>query len=416
MTSEISDDSLTTHTEEIPNFVNDLLSLVGTSALVSLLWYLFFMFYGYILSLELIGMIILFVAMLLLLPYSMTIVGKWFEIWAYQSAAWKHSIPYMNYRKKCPFFQRKYFKFSCRAEQLAPFDVPAFEKCHKTKLWEDCCANRVPSIIEVFDSVPPKKQQELSFILGAMKDKATLASNKMSEVLSDPQIEMETRLATGYALSEMKEESGIVPLISMLGQTNQRTEQTIRAIIARYKDLAIPYLIQAMQECDSDQTCGAFLEIMGKIGSENFFPTIEGVLKNENSGEYSKLNAYYALQAIDTEKAYRIVIDSLDYASEEDWLTAKQVCHGKKSKSFPLLNELLPNSEISQQFYERIGDILADVDSSTYKRLFKQLQETEGMEKAQNLARILKEHTPEEEEFQKLHSILNEIINPPLTL
>ena len=416
MTSEISNDASITQTEEIPNFINDLLTLVGTSALVSIIWYLFFMFYGYILSLELIGMIILFVVMLLLLPYSMTLVGKWFEIWAYQSAAWKHSIPYMNYKKKCPFFQRKYLKFSCKAEQLAPFDIPTFEKCHKDKLWEDCWVNRVPSIIEVFNSVPPKKQQELSFILGAMKDKATLASNKMNEVLSDAQVEMETRLAAGYALSEMKEESAIAPLISMLGQSNQRTEQTIRAIIARFKDLAIPYLIQAIQECDSDQGCGAILEIMGKIGSENFFPTIEAVLRNESSGEYSKLNAYYALQAIDTEEAYRIVINSLDYASEEDWLTAKQVCQEKKSKSFPLLINLLPNNEISQQFYERIGDILADVDSSTYKKLFQQLQKTEGIEKTQNLARTLKEHTPEEEDFHKLHLILNEFINPPISL
>lgn len=414
MTSEVIDDSITPPVEQIPDFTRDLLALVGTTIIVFLIWLLFFDFYYAILSLELVGIIILFVVMMLLLPYSMALVGKWFEIWAYQAVSWKYGMQYMNYKKKCPFLQRKRLTFSCKAEQLAPFDVPAFEKCHNKKLWELCWPDRVPSIIETFDSVPPKKQQELSYLLGGMKDKANLASNKMNEVLSDFNREIETRLAAGYALSEMKEESAIASLISMLGNSNQRTEQTIRAIIARYGDLASPYLIQAMQDCDSDQRCGAIIEIMGKIGNENFLPTLEGVLKNENTGEYSRLTAYFALQALGTKESYQIIVNSLDYASDEDWLTAKQVCHSKKLISFPLLIDLLSNQEISQQFYERIGDILADVDVPTYNKLFAKFSETEGIERTRNLARILKEHTPEEEEFQKLHSVLNNIINSPL--
>ena len=91
-----------------------------------------FTFLGiFIACLGLFGLAIVFIAMFILMPYTIALFSRLFEVIAYQSASWRTGVPYMNYKTKCPFLKRKLLSFSCKAEQLAPFEVAAFEKCHK---------------------------------------------------------------------------------------------------------------------------------------------------------------------------------------------------------------------------------------------------------------------------------------------
>ena len=53
--------------------------------------------------------------------------------------------------------------------------------------------------------------------------------------------------------------------------------------------------------------------------------------------------------------------------------------------------------------YAEIGDILAQIPASTYEKLFAKIEDVELVKR---LATILKDHTPEEEEFAPLHAVL----------
>ena len=85
----------------------------------------------------------------------------------------------------------------------------------------------------------------------------------------------------------------------------------------------------------------------------------------------------------------------------------KDICLTKKSISVPILIELLTHEEISEEYYVEIGDTLAQVEAPSYDQLFTELEDEELVQK---LASILKEHTPEEEEFLPLHEVLDRYI------
>ncbi|MHA2305244.1 MAG: HEAT repeat domain-containing protein [Candidatus Hodarchaeales archaeon] len=392
------------------SFVEDLMNVFIRTIFTIFLWSLSFIYYGLLMS-DLLGLVIIFVVMLLLLPYTIALVSQWFQIWAYQTVSWQLGKPYMNYKSKCPFLVRKRFTFSCRAEQIAPYQKNLIEKCHRVDLWEACWPERIPSILEVFDEATPKNQQQLAFILAGMKEHALPAGSKMLSVLNDTSLEINGRLSAGVALAAMKNENGIPPLLAMLGQPDQRINQTIKAVLSRYGETALPYLISAIQECEDDSQCGGIIEVIGKIGHTNTIPALEGVLNKDTTGEYSRLSAIYALQEINTEEAYEKLLVYLEHAPEEEDDVLKQVFQSHKLISFPLLIELLSNRDISEEYYAKIGDILAEVDARSYDRFFVKIRETKGLETSQRLARILKENTPEEEEFLTLQAIFDKHIS-----
>jgi hypothetical protein len=395
--------------EEV-NFIGDLSNAFIRTILVIFLWYLFFYYYYLILSFGLIGLVIIFVVMMLILPYTFSSVSLWFNIWAYKIVSWQTSLPYMNYKTSCPFLKRKRLNFSCHAEQIDPFEKDKFERCHREPLWEACWPQRIPSILQVYDEAPSRKKQQLASILAAMKEHAAPSGMKMLEALNSDILDVQTRLYAGLALAAMGNEAGIVPLLNMLGNYEPRTDQTIRAVLSRYGETALPYLINAVQDCDDDNLCGGLVEIMGKIEHENSIPTLDSLLKSETTGEYTRLQTIYALQELDSEEAIKTLLVNFEKAPLEEQSQTKEVFLSRKLISFPLLIELLPNREISEDYYSRIGDVLAEVDARTYDRLFTKLREIKDLETVQKLARILKENTPEEEEFLTLHKILDKHI------
>ena len=195
-----------------PSFSTDLMNAIISAMFTFFLWVLFFQYYG-----VLGGLIPLFlgvsvgtlVGTIILFYFSYSLVVRWFEIAAYQLASWRKNVPYMNYRTKCPFLVRKWFTFSCRAEQIAPFDLEVFEKCHKEPMWKACWPERVPSILEKYDEAPANVKQQYAFILALMKESASSAGEKMHEALTNDSLDIEARVSAGYALEEMKNESGI---------------------------------------------------------------------------------------------------------------------------------------------------------------------------------------------------------------
>ena len=402
-----------------PSFTTDFLNAFLSTIFTIVLWFLFFMYYEFLsgllpllpgISLGTIG------GTLIVFFFTYSLIIRWFEIWAYKLASWRSGVPYMNYRTKCPFFQRSRLTFSCKAEQITPLKLEIFEKCHNKAMWEVCWPERIPSILEVYDEAPAKTKQQFAFMLAAMKEHALPAGEKMHEALTNNTLELEARVSAGYALEEMKDKSGIEPLIAMVGQFDQRTDKMIRSILVRYKDMAVPSLISAVQNCDNDIKCGGFVDVMGKIGHSNFVPTLDNLLTNETTGEFTRLQAIYALQEIASEDAFRILIAYLEKAPDEEQITIKQACLSRKLISFPLLIDLLSSTEITEDYYARVGDILAEVDANTYDRFFTKLGEDRGIETVQRLATILKKNTPEEDEFLMMHDVLSKYLDNSTSL
>lgn len=389
-----------------PNFMSDLGYLLLTTIVTVFLWVIFFNYLDFLFALDLIGFVLILVILMFLMPYTFYTIRRWFEIWAYQVVSWRRGLPYMNYKTKCPFLQRSMFTFSCKAEQIAPFDEGIFKKCHIEPMWKACWPERIPSILQIFDDAPSKAKKELAFLLALMKEHAFPASSKMIEVLTNPVYEIEVRVSAGYALAEMKHEGGIEPLIEMVGQYNPRLDQTIRAILVHYSEMAVPSLHAAVQNCESDSQCGGLVEILGKIKDSNSLPILKSLLAQDKVGELTRLQTIYALQEMNSEEAIKILIEYLERAPEEEQTAIKQVCISRNLLSFPILIELLANQEISEDYYARIGDILAEVDARTYDHFFTELSVTQGLTTVQKLAAILKENTPEEEEFRKTHEVL----------
>ncbi len=412
-------DSIPNSTTAPPSFISDLMNAVFMTMFTIILWVLFFQYYE-VLS----GLIPLFLGVslgtlagtILLFFFSYSIVIRWFEITAYQLASWRTNVPYMNYRTKCPFLIRKRLTFSCRAEQIAPFELNIFEKCHKAPMWEACWPERVPSILQKYDEVPANVKQQYAFMLAGMKEYAAPAGEKMYEALTNDTLEIEARVSAGYALEEMRNESGVEPLVAMVGEFDQRTDQMIRAILGRYKEMAIPYLIDAVQNCENDINCGGFIEILGKTKQDSVIPTLENLLIDSTTGEYTKLQTIYALQEISSEKSFNILITYLEKAPEEEQVVIKDACLSRGLVSFPILIDLLSNREITEEYYARVGDILAEVDVATYDKFFTKIGELQGIDTVQRLATILKENTPEEEEFLRLHEILSKHLSSPVSL
>ena len=207
---------------------------------------------------------------------------------------------------------------------------------------------------------------------------------------------------------QMKNETAIPPLIEMVGSGGDiKQEQTIRAVITRFKERAVPHLITALNSSNDDNRSGGFAEILGKIGDETSIPTLQEILTKETSEEYTRLQSIYALQEISTVASYKALIVYLESAPEEEKEAIKEACLSKKLITFPILIELLTHAEISEEYYIEIGDILAQVQAPTYDKLFTKLED-KGLVK--KLASILKEHTPEEEEFLPLHEVLDQYI------
>ncbi len=280
-------------------------------------------------------------------------------------------------------------------------------------MWLQCWPERVPSILNVFDIVPPKQQQQLAYLLASMKEHASSASFKMMEVLTNDQAELLLRLSAGYALSEMKEESAIDPLINLLDlDVPTRQEQTIRAIISRFGVMAIPKLSEALQNTESDIKAGGFVEILGKINDPSGIPIIQEALFSTQAGEFTRLQAIYALHGIGTKESFQILIEYLENAPEDEKSILKENILSEKLITFPMLINLLSRDEISDEYYAEIGDVLAQVDAPTYDRFFsKLLYETDENQKlVKDLAQTLKEHTPEEEEYIALHTVLEKYI------
>ena len=355
----------------------------------------------------LLGLVIIFVVMMIILPYTLTAITLWFNIWAYKILSWQTNLPYMNYRAKCIFLQRKRFTFSCLAEQIAPYEKDKSERCHREELWKVCWPQRIPSILEAYDQVPDKRKQRLSTLLAAMKEYAAPAGPKMLVALNNTTLEPRTRIYAGLVLAVTKNEDGIEPLLNMLGNYETRTDKSIRAVISRYGETVIPHLINAIQDSEDDNMCGVLVDIMGRTEHPNIIPTIDNLLKNEATGEFTRLQAIYALQGLQSEEAYKVLLDNFEKASEDEQTQIKGVFLSNKPISLPLLIEVLPDREISEDFYSKIGDVLAEVDAKSYDRIFTSIRESKGIETSQRLARILKENTPEEEEFQKIRDVLN---------
>lgn len=412
-------DSVSNSTTASPSLLSDLMNAVFSTMFTIILWVLFFQYYE-----VLGGLIPLFLGVslgtlagtILLFFFSYSLVIRWFEIIAYQLASWRTNVPYMNYRTKCPFLVRKRFTFSCRAEQIAPFELNIFEKCHKKPMWEACWPERIPSILEKYDEAPANVKQQYAFILAAMKEYASPAGDKMYETLTNDALEVEARVAAGYALEEMKNESGIEPLIAMVGQFDQRTDQMIRSILGRYKEMVIPYLVDAIQNCENDIQCGGFVEILGKTKQDSVIPTLKNLLSDNTTGDITKLQTMYALQEISSEESFKLLITHLEKAPEEEQAVIKEACLTRGLVSFPILIDLLSNREIPEDYYARVGDILAEVDASTYDRFFTKIGELQGTDTVQRLATILKENTPEEEEFLRLHEVLSKHLSSPPSL
>jgi hypothetical protein len=403
-------ESFPTKSELAPSFTEDLINTSLTLFTVIVIWYLFLqVVYPFLyIQLQLIGLIASMLIMMFLLSYSFSKGSLFLSVIAYQSASRRTGIPYMNPKHKCPYLERKWLTFSCRAEQLSGFDLPAFQKCHNKEMWLQCWPDRVPSILQVFDSVPPRKQQQLGFLLASMKEQARSANLKMLEVLTDTSFKMDIRLSAGYALAEMKEESGIQPLLEMAGQgENVRQEQTIQAILTRFKELAVPHIIEALENCEDDSRCGGYAVILGKIGDESSIPTLQEILTKETSGEYIRLQSIYALQEMETISSYKALIAFLEHADDDEKEIIKDACLSKKLISFPILIELLAHDELSEEYYAEIGDTLAQAEAPSYDTLFTELEDEELVKK---LASILSEHTPEEEEFLPLHEVLDQYI------
>ncbi|UCG01053.1 MAG: hypothetical protein JSW11_15725 [Candidatus Heimdallarchaeota archaeon] len=412
-------ESVPNSTPAPPSFISDLMNAVFMTMFTIILWILFFQYYEVLGGLvhlflgvslgTLIGTILLFI-------FSYSVVVRWFEITAYKFASWRTNVPYMNYRTKCPFLLRKRLTFTCKAEQIAPFDASVFEKCHKKAMWEACWPERIPSILDKYDEAPANMKQQYAFILAAMKEYASPAGEKMYEALTNDILEVEVRVSAGYALEEMKNESGIEPLIAMVGQFDQRTDQMIRAILGRYKEMAIPNLINAIQNSENDIQRGGFVELLGKTKHDSGTPTLTELLNNDSTGDYTKLQTIYALQEISSEDSFKILISHLEKAPEEEQAVIKEACLSRGLVSFPILIDLLSNSEITEDYYARVGDILAEVDASTFDRFFTKIGELQGNETVQRLASILKENTPEEEEFLRVHELLSKYLSSPSSL
>jgi len=393
-------------TEEV-TFFSDLTNVFIRSIFIIFLWYFFFSYYPLIMSFGLLGLVIIFVVMMIILPYTLTAVTLWFNIWAYKILSWQTNLPYMNYRSKCIFLQRKRFTFSCLAEQIVPYEKDKIERCHREELWKVCWPQRIPSILEAYDQVPDKRKQRLSTLLVTMKEYAAPAGPKMLVALNNTTLEPTTRIYAGLVLAVTKNEDGIEPLLNMLGNYETRTDKLIRAVLSRYGETVIPHLINAIQNSEDDNMCGVLVDIMGRTEHPNIIPTIDNLLNNEATGEYTRLQAIYALQGLQSEEAYKVILDNFEKASEDEQSQIKGVFLSNKPISLPLLIEVLPDREISEDFYSKIGDVLAEVDAKSYDRIFTSIRESKGIETSQRLARILKENTPEEEEFQKIRDVLN---------
>ena len=274
-------------------------------------------------------------------------------------------------------------------------------------MWKQCWPERIPSILSVFDSQPIKKQRMFAYILAGMKEYATSASPKMYEVLTNQELDLETRLAAGYALASMKEEEGINPIINLLGQEHQRSELTVRAVLSQYGKQAIPNIVTALQDCSDEIRCGGLVEVLGKIKDPLCIPILDNILKEDSSEEYIRLQAMYALQTIDTKESYEKLIEYLEIAPEEEKEVVKEICLARLLISFPILIKLLNNPQVSEEYYVQIGDILAQVDATRYDKLFKKL---DNPSLSQELASILKEHTPEEDEYLPIREVLDKYI------
>jgi len=393
-------------TEEV-TFFSDLTNAFIRSIFIIFLWYFFFSYYPLIMAFGLLGLVIIFVVMMIILPYTLTAITLWFNIWAYKILSWQTNLPYMNYRAKCIFLQRKRFTFSCLAEQIAPYEKDKIERCHREELWKACWPQRIPSILEAYDQVLDKRKQRLLTLLAAMNEYAAPAGPKMLVALNNTTLEPRTRIYAGLVLAVTKNEDGIEPLLNMLGNYETRTDKSIIAVLSRYGETVIPHLINAIKDSEDDNMCGVLVDIMGRTEHPNIIPTLDNLLKNEATGEFTRLQVIYALQGLQSEEAYKVLLDNFEKAPEDEQSQIKGVFLSNKPISLPLLIELLPDREISEDFYVQIGDVLAEVDAQTYNRLFTSIRESKGLETSQRLARILKENTPEEEEFQKIRDVLN---------
>jgi hypothetical protein len=192
---------------EIPDFTSDFVRASMTMIIAIIVWVAFFTFvYPFLYySFPIIGLFAAAVIIMFLLSYTFSIFSNFLGVLAYQLVSMQTGLQYMNYSTKCPYLQRKWLSFTCRAEQLSEFDVPAYRKCHKESMWLECWPERISSILQVYDSVPPKQQQGLAYILANMKELGRPASDKMVEVLKNETNDVQVRLAAGYALSQMKE-------------------------------------------------------------------------------------------------------------------------------------------------------------------------------------------------------------------
>ena len=408
MTTQNPETSLTETLIE-PDFTSDLIKAAGYVFIIILVWISFVsIIYPFlIMSFDLFGLLASIVIMVYLISYTFSVVSQFLGVLAYQSASWRYNIPYMNYKKKCPFLRRNLLSYQCWAEQIEKFDVSIFEKCHKEHMWVNCWPERVPSILTTFDSFAPKEQRRLALILGIMGENGIEASLKMNEVLNNETINIDVRLAAGYALAQMKDESGVEPLLRLMGQKDPRKEQAVRSHIIRYGNLAIPYLQTALQGCEDEVKCAGYIELIGKIEDPAGIPILSEFLNDESYEEVTRLQAIYALHSIGTKESFEKLIEYLEIAPEEEKAIIKEVCLSRKLTSFPILIELLANEEISEEYYNEIGDILAQVQAPTYDQFFLKL---ENPELSQKLASILKEHTPEDEEYQPIHDVLNQYI------
>ncbi|MHA1974181.1 MAG: HEAT repeat domain-containing protein [Candidatus Hodarchaeales archaeon] len=418
MVSDNSDNSNKSHDliSKEPEFISDVVQAFLTAIMVIFSWYIFLSLYGWIMSIPLLGFLIVIGVFMLLLPYTLYQISRWLEIFGYKLLSMKLGIPYMNYKSKCPFLKRKRLTFYCTAEQSKPKEIifdPTFMKCHNESMWEECWEGRVPSIIAVFDSVPPKLQQNLAFTLAHMKEKASESSFKMLETVNNEEYSLDVRLSAAYALAEMKEDKGIETVLEMLGKHDRRHDQTIRAVISRYRDRAIPYVREKLARTESEVEKGVLIEILGKTQSKEAIPVIEEELKNEENDEYVKLQSIYSLQELGFKEGFEILIAYLENAGDEEHEAIKNVCMSNKLIMVPKLIELLNNPDISEKYYEKIGDILADIEAKTYDKIFSRIAEKEGIEESRRLAKILKDNTPEEEEFNPLHQVLsNHLLEP----
>ncbi|MFW9777658.1 MAG: HEAT repeat domain-containing protein [Candidatus Heimdallarchaeota archaeon] len=397
---------------KVPTFSGDLVRGLLTLSLSGLTWIILFTYMPFFLSLGILGLIIVIVAILWLLPYTFSGVNRLFEAVAYQRAASQTQLPYLNYPTKCQFLQRRQLNFTCMAEQLAPFDLTVFNRCHNQPLWELCWQERIPSILEVFDMETAERQQRLGFILAAMKEYAKPAATKMLEVLNNEDIDTQVRITAGYALEEMKEDSAITTLVGMIGRLDQQADKLVQSVVARYGETALPDLINALQLCDSDIICGSLVETIGRIKNDKGVPALDQILNDTTKGEFTRMQALYALRTIGSETAFKRLIAQLETAQTEEHSMIKTVCLANKEICFPILIELLADKTISETYYERIGDILAEEGAKSYGQFFTQLRKTKDDSTILHLVQILKEHTPEnDEEFIGLHQVLDSLID-----